>query len=110
MALAQPLHAFFKRFARDTAGDRFLSLSEGYARVRAIEVALSLGWQVQEGTPASGMADYLRTVDDRLQVERRWRELTFSGGSTDLTIVTPVQAMIELKVCPDIGTKSGHRV
>ena len=100
---------FTTSFVAKTEKDAFLSLSEGYLKVRAIEVALERGWTLQEGagnTPSGSIADFL-SLEQGLPV---WtagpRKLALASGSADLTVVAPIRAMLEFKARPDYGTKS----
>ena len=100
---------FATSFVAQTETDAFLSLSEGYVKVRAMEVALKRGWKLQEGAgnaPSGSIADFL-SLEQGLPVwERGPRTLSLTSGSADLTVVAPIRAMMEIKARPDYGTKS----
>jgi hypothetical protein len=96
-------------FARRTEGERLLALSEGLIKVRVMEVALSLGWVLQEGAggPANApVADYLWMEGGELRRKRILRLLRLIGGSCDFTVVAPHGFMLEIKARSDVGTKS----
>jgi len=69
----QALETFGLAFCRATERERLLALSEGYVKIRAMEVALSLGWTIQEGaghSPTGPVADYLSLSGKKLSGSR----------------------------------------
>src|SRR5690242_4826750 len=90
-----------EKLTNATADDQLLTLSEGYFKVRCIQVALEMQWIIQEGAQNAhdpkggrkGRADYLKLIDGKLQWKRGDRVVSLAGGSADFTIVEPFQGM-----------------
>ena len=104
------LEQFADAFLARTRDDQFLTLSEGFVKVRCAEVALALGWTVQEGAPGQSrygsVADYASIRGGKVEWERQPRRLQLSQGSADLAVVDPFEMLLEIKTRPDHGTKS----
>jgi hypothetical protein len=103
------LHQFADAFVARTRHDQLLTLSEGFIKVRCAEVALGLGWTIQEGaghSPYGPVADYASIRAGRVEWQRQSRRLKLSEGSADLAVVDPFEMLLEIKARPDYGTKS----
>jgi hypothetical protein len=104
--LKSQLQLLGEGFLARTGDDNLLAISEGFIKVRCAEVALSLGWTLQEGVGNKGIADFANLVDGNVVWRRGKRMLYAAEGSADLAIVSPFEMMLEIKARPDHGTKS----
>src|SRR4051812_35984143 len=114
MAIHELLRRLIRALGVRTASDPLLALTEGHFKVEIANVLLQMKCMLQEGVPARKrkggvsvpQADFLQLVDGRLDYSRGDRRIGFKDGSTDVSIVSPVQLQLEIKTRPDFGTKS----
>ncbi len=114
MTALELLRMLVEWLSRRTAKDPLLCLAEGHFKVEVANALLDLGCQLQEGTYRDLLrhgqkikqADYVKIVDGQVIWQRADRRVVSAEGSTDITVVLPIELQLELKTRPDHGTKS----